>query len=134
VRRAAKKYLEQRSAACEALGRGLTATFNAFHDASHRSLEVCRLRDAFVALDFAVLSTYGWADLQLEHDWHETRMGRRFTICDSARREILGRLLGLNQERHAEEAKLGRNDTANKKSVRSGPKGKAPADGQGTLI
>ncbi len=37
------------------------------------------------------------------HDFHETQQGVRFTISESARREVLGRLLELNHQRWEEE-------------------------------
>ncbi len=36
---------------------------------------------------------------------HETAQGVRFAVSESARREILSRLLGLNHERYEEEQK-----------------------------
>ena len=42
-------------------------------------------------MDIAVAAAYGWSDLNLEHGFHETKQGIRFTICESARREVLAR-------------------------------------------
>jgi hypothetical protein len=54
-----------------------------------------------------VAAAYGWTDLNLDHGFHETRQGIRFTISEPARREVLQRLLKLNHERCAEEVKQG---------------------------
>ena len=55
-------------------------------------------------LDKSVLEAYGWNDLNLEHGYHTTKQGPRFTISDRARLEVLIRLLRLNHERHETEA------------------------------
>jgi hypothetical protein len=55
----------------------------------------------------------GWDDLLragLEHGFHETRQGVRYTIGTAARQEILDRLLELNHERYAREVKAGLHD------------------------
>ena len=57
---------------------------------------------------------YGWDDLVLEHGFHETKQGLRYTISEEARREVLGRLLQLNHERYAEEVKLGLHEKGGK--------------------
>lgn len=48
-------------------------------------------------------SSRGWQDIDLGHDFHETKQGLRYTISETARREVLDRLLLLNHERYAEE-------------------------------
>ena len=58
-----------------------------------------------------VPAAYGWTDLELDHGFHETRQGIRFTISEPARREVLQRLLKLNHERYAEEVKQGLHGT-----------------------
>ena len=57
-----------------------------------------------------VPAAYGWSDLNLDHGFHETKQGIRFTISEPARREVLQRLLKLNHERYAEEVKQGLHD------------------------
>ena len=54
-------------------------------------------------MDKAVAAAYGWDDLDLDHGFHETKQGTRFTISESARRKVLALLLKLNHERYAEE-------------------------------
>jgi len=86
---------------------GLTKTYNRFHDPGESSADIRKLRDLHVEMDKAVASAYGWTDLDLDHGFHETKQGIRFTISESARREVLARLLELNHERYAEEVKQG---------------------------
>ena len=86
---------------------GLTATYNRFHDPAESAPDVQKLRDLHVEMDKAVAAAYGWDDLDLGHGFHETMQGTRFTISESARREVLARLLKLNHERYAEEVAQG---------------------------
>lgn len=67
-------------------------------------MTVC-LQELHDEMDKVVKSAFGWDDL-LGHDFHETAQGVRFTVSESARREILSRLLRLNHERYEEEQKI----------------------------
>ncbi|MEV6632211.1 type IIL restriction-modification enzyme MmeI [Actinoplanes sp. NPDC051470] len=82
---------------------GLTGTYNMVHDKGCHDEDVAELRDIHADIDRAVISAYGWADLALDHDFHDTRQGMRYTVGPAARQEILDRLLELNQARHAED-------------------------------
>jgi hypothetical protein len=67
------------------------------------------LRALHVALDQAVLTTYGWQDLPLAHDFQEVETlpendRTRYTISATARKTLLTRLLQLNHQRAAQEA------------------------------
>jgi hypothetical protein len=98
---------------------GLTKTYNRFHDSNDTSADIQKLRDLHVEMDNAVATAYGWADLDLNHGFRETKQGIRFTISEPARREVLQRLLKLNHERYAEEVKQGlhgKKKTATKKA------------------
>jgi hypothetical protein len=86
---------------------GLTATYNRFHRPDEHSDDIQHLRDLHRQMDEAVAAAYGWDDLALEHDFHETAQGVRYTISEAARREVLKRLLALNFERYEEEQRLG---------------------------
>ncbi|MCA9028878.1 MAG: hypothetical protein KDA86_26985, partial [Planctomycetaceae bacterium] len=78
--------------------------------------------DLHVEMDQAVAAAYGWGDLKLGHGFHETKQGLRFTINEPARREVLQRLLKLNNERYAEEVKQGLHDKKNKVKKTATPK------------
>lgn len=86
---------------------GLTKTYNRFHDSDETAADIQKLRDLHIEMDQAVAAAYGWDDLELGHGFHETKQGVRFTISETARREVLQRLLKLNHERYAEEVKQG---------------------------
>jgi hypothetical protein len=86
---------------------GLTATYNRFHNPDEHSDDIQHLRDLHLQMDEAVAAAYGWDDLPLEHDFHDTAQGVRYTISEAARREVLKRLLALNFERYEEEQRLG---------------------------
>ena len=101
---------------------GLTSTYNLFHDNGDASADLVVLRDLHIALDQAVAAAYGWDDLDLEHGFHETKQGVRFTISERARREVLDRLLALNHERYAEEVAAGLHDGKGKKKAGKGAK------------
>lgn len=47
---------------------------------------------------------------RLNHGFHETKQGTRYTISETARREVLDRLLELNHQRYAEEVAEGLHD------------------------
>jgi hypothetical protein len=82
---------------------GLTKTYNRFHNPADTSADIAELRQLYIELDLSVTAAYAWTDLNLDHDFNKTKQGVRFTICESARRELLDRLLGMNHLRHAEE-------------------------------
>ena len=77
-------------------------------------------------------AAYGWDDLDLGHDFHETKQGVRFTISEEARREVLDRLLLLNHERYAEEVEQGLHDKKSKKG--KGKKRTKPGADGGTSL
>jgi hypothetical protein len=103
---------------------GLTKTYNRVHNPDEHADDITRLREIHVALDYAVRDAYGWDDLDLGHDFHETKFGTRFTFAPTPRQEILDRLLELNHERYAEEVRQGLHAKA--KSTKRKPKA-APA-------
>ena len=102
----------------------LTDCFNRFHDRSEPSSDVQELRDVHLELDNAVAAAYAWCELDLGHGFHETKQGIRFTISESARREVLARLLKLNHERYAEEVAR---DCTRKRAEAGGRRVKKPA-------
>lgn len=81
---------------------GLTKTYNRVHSPSEVSADISELRRIHSTLDDEVVKAYGW-DVDLDHDFYETRLGVRYTLSPPARVEVLQRLLHLNHERHAAE-------------------------------
>ncbi len=100
---------------------GLTKTYNRFHDPNETADDIAKLRSLHIEMDQAVAIAYGWQDLDLGHDFHPTKQGIRFTISETARREVLDRLLQLNHDRYAEEVAQGLHD---KKGKSKNAKGK----------
>lgn len=102
-----KIYHEHRHQTMLARQEGSTKIYNRFHDKAEFSADIKKLRQLHSDMDDAVAAAYGWNDLKLDHGFHETKQGVRFTINEPARSEILQRLLKLNHERYAEEEKQG---------------------------
>jgi hypothetical protein len=96
---------------------GLTSTYKLMHDRSCTDADIAELRHIHRAIDEAVVGAYGWADLvaELDHGFHETRQGTRYTIGAAVRQEILDRLLELNLARYAEEVRAGLHDKRGRK-------------------
>src|SRR5207248_10830393 len=99
---------------------GLTKTYNRFHDPLEIAEDIIQLRVLHKEMDAAVARAYGWDDLNLEHGFHETKKGLRYTISETARREVLGRLLKLNHERYAEEVAKGLHEKKRSSKKNSG--------------
>jgi hypothetical protein len=89
---------------------GLTKTYNRVHDPDERAGDIAELRRLHVELDHAVAAAYGWSDLTLDHDFHDTRQGVRFTFSPAQRTEVLDRLLELNHARYRDEVRQGLHD------------------------
>ena len=96
---------------------GLTATYNLVHEPKCIDSNIVELRDIHRVIDEAVVSAYGWTDLvnSLDHGFHDTRQGTRYTIGTVVRQEILDRLLELNHARYAAEVKAGLNKPRKKR-------------------
>jgi len=118
---------------------GITTTYNRFHNPKEKSTDIVRLRELHIEMDNAVAVAYGWSDLDLGHGFHETPQGMRFTISETARREVLTRLLQLNHERYEEEVRQGQHEKDKKKAkeeqpTRQKPKKLAQPEGQMNLL
>ena len=89
---------------------GLTATYNLVHHPNCADADIAELREIHRAIDGAVVRAYGWTDLLdsgLDHGFHDTRQGVRYTIGSVVRQETLDLLLELNHARYAEEERAG---------------------------
>jgi hypothetical protein len=121
---AGKAYYDYRAALMVRNNQGLTTTYNRFHDPEENDLEIQELRTLHTAMDKAVLSAYGWTDIptdckflldyEEEADDDEEAGGKRrkkkpwrYRWPDEVRDEVLARLIDLNQQRAAEERRLG---------------------------
>jgi hypothetical protein len=109
---------------------GLTKTYNRVHNPNDDAPGIAELREMHLALDLTVRDTYGWSDLDLDHGFHDTPQGRRFTLGPIARTEVLDRLLELNRERYAQEVAGGLHEKTKKKAT----KGRKRAGAAPTLL
>jgi hypothetical protein len=130
---------------------GLTKLYNLYHEKdltkeaiikeakcgtidSEWALErIIQLRDIQREIDEAVRDAYGWTDMPLRHGFYELaglpeNDRIRYTVADSARRQILQELLKLNHERHKEEVAAGLVDENGKVLKKKGKKEKGAVD------
>jgi hypothetical protein len=125
-----RKYADFRDQAMRERGMSLTQTYNRFHDPADTAQDIAELRTLHCQVDLSVAAAYGWNDLDLDHGFHETKQGLRYTISESARREVLDRLLTLNHQRHAEEVSAGlHHKKSRKRSLSKNKLGKNAAQG-----
>ena len=98
--------------------KGMTQTYNRFHDPYENDPEIVKLRELHAAMDRAVLDAYGWTDIPTdcefvldyeidEATWGNRKKPYRYRWPDHVRDEVLARLLELNTQRAAEEARAG---------------------------
>jgi len=129
------QYHELRTQIMQTRQEGLTKTYNRFHNRSENSEDVARLRALHAEMDQTVAAAYGWSELHLGHDFHETKQGVRYTISEPARRAVLDCLLALNHQRHEEELEIGLHEERTK-ATKNGPRKKSSSslEIQGTLI
>ena len=115
-----KQYYEFRAALMVHNDEGLTKTYNRFNDPYEGAREVVELRRLHAAADRSVLDSYGWTEIPSdceflldyaidEETWSQRkRKPYRYRWPDDVRDEVLARLLELNAERAAEEARAGK--------------------------
>jgi hypothetical protein len=107
-------YYSRRREIMQDRQKGLTATYNRFHDANNSDSDIKDLRRLQMEMDYIVAAAYGWNDLELGHGFHTNRQAVRFTVSDPARRSVLDRLLQINQQCHAVESAAVVNEKAKK--------------------
>jgi hypothetical protein len=61
-------------------GIGLTKLYSAMHDPTVEDLDIQRLRNVHSEVDRMVACAYGWEDVNVEHDFHQTSQGLRHTL------------------------------------------------------
>ena len=100
-------YHSYRKSMCIRREQGLTELYNMFHDIDNQDEDCVRLREIHSNMDQQVASVYGWDDIRLQHGFHETKQGIRFTVSENARSDMLRRLLELNHSLYEKEQKSG---------------------------
>lgn len=119
----------------EARSMGLTETYNLVHNSDCFDEGIVELRRIHREVDKATVEAYGWHDLlddsgqtspadsthktfPLDHGFHETDQGTRYTIGLLARTEIIDRLRQLNHQAYADEVHLGLHKGVTEKKAR----------------
>lgn len=119
---AGKAYYDFRAALMVKNNQGLTKTYNRFHNPYENDAEIAQLRDLHAAMDRAVLDSYGWQDIPTdceflldypvnEAEWGKKKKPYRYRWPNEIRDEVLARLLELNAQRAAEEARNGTSES-----------------------
>jgi hypothetical protein len=120
IRNASKDFYHKRQTLLTALEIGVTSLINKLNDANEHSAEIQELRMALRSLDEAVVESYGWSDIHLEHGLTDASKDERFSISEGSRKELLRRLLTLNLQRHKEESLQSQAFSAKVKRVSKG--------------
>ena len=128
-----KAYHDFRAALMVQNGEGMTKTYNRFHDPDETDPDIAELRALHTAMDRAVLDAYGWNDIPTdceflldyaidEEEWGRRKKPYRYRWPDATRDEVLARLLELNADRAAEDARAGTASHAKLSPGDSGPR------------
>ncbi|KRE47405.1 Eco57I restriction-modification methylase domain-containing protein [Paenibacillus sp. Soil522] len=91
-----QKYHDHRKVIMESTGDGLTDIYNRFHNPADNSEDIQNLRKLHREMDVTVARSFGWYDLSIQHDFHETKQGIRYSFPQLTRNEVLNRILKLN--------------------------------------
>jgi hypothetical protein len=102
------EYHEHRRQIMLARQIGLTSTYNLFHNPAYQDADIARLRALHTEMDNAILACYGWQDIELKHNFYANDRGQtRFMPSAEARRELIIRLMELNERMAEEESRNG---------------------------
>ena len=115
---AGRACYEFRAALMVRTNKGLTKTYNRFHDPNKPTADILKLQELHAAMDRAVLDAYGWTDIPTvceflldyeidEETWGTRKKPYRYRWPEEVHDEVLARLLDLNQKRYAEEVAAG---------------------------
>jgi len=80
---------------------GITKVYSLVNSPDCTDPDILELRTIHAKMDLAVLASYGWDDVSLDHGFHSYRQMTRWTVSPTARVEILDRLLEENHRRAA---------------------------------
>nr|WP_193501286.1 type IIL restriction-modification enzyme MmeI [Streptomyces bellus] len=117
---------------------GLTDLYNEVHSRANRSSDIQRLREIHVEIDEAVSESYlahpfaaqfGWTQLNLNHDFHETPHGLRWTVDPNIQIEMNDRLLELNHAVYTDEVRRGLHNKKSTNRRKQPTQMKEPSDG-----
>ncbi len=116
---AGETYYTYRAQLMVTHNQGLTTTYNRFHDPEETDPTILKLRDLHTAMDKAVLTAYGWPDIDttcefiLDYEDEEDSTSKRkkpyrYRWPQAIHDEVLARLLTLNQQRYDAEILMGK--------------------------
>jgi hypothetical protein len=91
-----QRFHEHRRKVMVERGEGLTKVYNRLHNPEDRANDIEALRNFHAEMNMAVVGAYGWSDLTVEHRFHDTRHGPRFTYSAEVARKIITRLQEMN--------------------------------------
>jgi len=120
LRNAGRTYYDLRAQIMLDHGKGLTATYNEFHNPNSEWSEIGELRTLHDSVDRAVLDSYGWNEIKPMCDFfpefededaaEEKDLSRkkkfRYRWPDGVRDEVLAKLLDLNRKRAPKETQV----------------------------
>lgn len=103
-----KEFYDLRAEFMVSNDKGMTKFYNDLHDPTIDTLEIRELRDKQLELNNAILTAYGFDDLEPNYGFHQVGYlpegkSTRFTVSEEAREEVLYRLAMLNKARHEAE-------------------------------
>ena len=97
------RFISLRSKVCQSNNISRTELMSSVYNENNNQEHIRLIRDAISVLDDAVMKSYGWEDIELNHGFYEWNGRVRFTISESTRDEIIRRLIKLNHKRYEEE-------------------------------
>jgi hypothetical protein len=93
-----QQYHDLRYSILKSRNIGLTKTYNLFHNPNDVDDDIQKLRVLHEEIDYLILNCYGWEDIASDHSFYENERGQiRFSISPIAKKEIMKRLIDLNQ-------------------------------------
>ena len=122
----------------------LTTTYNRFHDPQETDPAILKLRELHSKIDQAVLSAYGWHDIDttcefiLDYEEEEDTTSNRkkpyrYRWPQVTHDEVLARLLDLNQKRYEQEISGGTSKGGKKKGEAGKKKAIKPNTSKGSI-
>ncbi|MEU6335586.1 DNA methyltransferase [Streptomyces cellulosae] len=114
---------------------GMTDLYNEVHNPANHDIDIQRLREIHVEIDEAVAESYlahpfaarfGWTPLVLNHGFHETVHGLRWTVDPDVQIEMNDRLLELNHALYEDEVRCGLHSKKGSAKPRKGAVRKPP--------
>jgi hypothetical protein len=104
INRIAQIFDAKRRALMQENSIGIGMLLNKLHDKNNSEPKIFDLRSTLIDLDRAVLNSYGWSDLKIQHEFRTVGKGERFGFTQELAKEVLERLKKLNMTRSEAES------------------------------